>query len=207
MQRCHREHRPFETVLPCAAMPDHSLCPWWMGYVLLSPFRALRQSPQRILAPYVSQGMTVLDVGCAMGYFSLPLARMVGPKGTVLCVDVQPRMLSTLQRRARRAGLADRIEVHQCGGDRLGLDELTGTIDLTLLFAVVHETPSPASLMEELAALVTPGSGRVLLAEPRGHVTEGEFAASVACAVEVGLSVVEHPRVGRSHAVVLARRS
>lgn len=173
--------------------------------MLLNPFRAVRQSPRRILSPYVAEGMTVLDVGCAMGYFSVPLARMVGSSGRVVCVDLQPRMLATLERRARRARLSERIEARVCTAERLGLADLSGTIDLALLFAVVHEMPSPRALMDELGGLLKPASGRILLAEPRGHVTEDEFSASVAAATEAGFAVVEHPSVGRSHAVVLAQ--
>jgi len=44
-----------------------------------------------------------------MGFFSLPLARMVGPNGKVLCVDLQEKMLRSLHKRALKAGVADRI--------------------------------------------------------------------------------------------------
>ena len=185
-------------------MSEHSVCPWWMGYLLLSPFRALRQSPRRILGSYVSQGMTVLDVGCAMGYFSIPLARMVGTSGAVVCVDLQERMLKTLRRRARWARVSARIDARTCAAERLELEDLAGTVDFALLFAVVHEMPAPPRLMAEVAQLLVADSGRALLAEPRGHVSESEFAASVNQALDAGLRVVEHPRVGRSHAVVLA---
>jgi predicted O-methyltransferase YrrM len=72
----------------------------------------LLQNPYKIIAPYVKPGMTVLDFGSAMGFFSLPMARIVGPAGKVICVDVQRRMLSVLRRRAAGAGLAERIETH-----------------------------------------------------------------------------------------------
>ncbi|QTA83790.1 SAM-dependent methyltransferase domain-containing protein [Desulfonema limicola] len=60
------------------------VCPIWIGYLLLNPIIKLYQNPEKILSPYVSEGMTVLDMGCAMGYFSLPLARMVGTGGKVM---------------------------------------------------------------------------------------------------------------------------
>jgi 2-polyprenyl-3-methyl-5-hydroxy-6-metoxy-1,4-benzoquinol methylase len=58
-------------------MAEH-VCPFWVGYLLLSPVRKLITNPDRILRPYVKPGMRVLDAGTAMGFFSLPLARAVG---------------------------------------------------------------------------------------------------------------------------------
>ena len=90
------------------------VCPVWVGYLLASPVRKLFQNPKKILAPYVEDGMKVLDVGCAMGFFSLPLARMIGSNGKVICVDVQEKMIKSLEKRAQKAGLANRIETRVC---------------------------------------------------------------------------------------------
>jgi protein-L-isoaspartate O-methyltransferase len=64
------------------------VCPWWVGYLLVSPLRRFFQDPGEVLGPHVREGMTVLEIGPGMGYFSLPLARLVGKEGRVLCVDV-----------------------------------------------------------------------------------------------------------------------
>lgn len=181
----------------------HRVCPWWIGYLLLSPLRRWGQNPRRILEPWVGSGMTVVDVGSAMGYFTLPLAELVGPTGRVVAVDLQARMLRTLERRARRAGLSDRIEMRRCTADSLGLADLAGRVDFALVFAVAHEVPDVARLMAELAAVLSP-QGRALLAEPSGHVSAEEFAASIAAAEAVGLTVESQPAVARSRAVLLA---
>ena len=76
----------------------HHVCPWWVGYLIASPLRKLGENPDTILAPLVEPGMTTVDIGCAMGFFSLPLARMVGGSGRVVCVDVQERMLAWRER-------------------------------------------------------------------------------------------------------------
>ena len=102
------------------------VCPHWVGYLLASPLRRLFHNPRKILGPYVEPGMTVLDIGCAMGFFSLPLARMIGKRGKVVCVDAQENMLVSLQKRARKAGLADRIIPHLCPRDSLFLDAFEG---------------------------------------------------------------------------------
>ena len=106
------------------------VCPWWLGYVLASPIRRLFEKPEEILTPFVEPGMTVLDVGSAMGFFSLPLARLVGPEGRVVCLDVQQRMLSALDRRARRRGLEHIIETRICSQEGLGIDDLGGRLVL-----------------------------------------------------------------------------
>jgi len=75
------------------------VCPWWLGPLLASPVRKLVQDPARILAPHVREGMTVLEPGPGMGFFTIELARRVGPRGRVIAVELQPRMLAGLRRR------------------------------------------------------------------------------------------------------------
>ncbi|MBC8457841.1 MAG: class I SAM-dependent methyltransferase, partial [Deltaproteobacteria bacterium] len=95
-------------------MAEH-VCPYWVGYLLLNPLRKLLENPDKILGPFVQEGMTVLEPGCGMGYFTLPLARMVGPKGRIVAVEIQQKMLSALERRARKEGVLDRIDLRQIG--------------------------------------------------------------------------------------------
>ena len=99
-------------------MAEH-VCPLWVGYLLASPVRKLFQDPEKIVGQHVGYGMTVLDIGCAMGFFSLPLAEMVGVQGKVICIDLQERMIEILENRARKAGLSERIETRLCGRDSL----------------------------------------------------------------------------------------
>ena len=187
-----------------AKAQHHRICPVWVGYLLASPIRTLFQNPQKILAPYVSSGMRVLDIGPAMGFFTLPLARLVGPRGRVICVDVQEKMLSALMRRARRANLADRIEARVCDADSLRVTDLAPTIDFVLAFAVVHEVGNAARFFGEIQSVLTP-RGRVLFAEPRGHVSEGAFQESLAVAKQNGLHETESLKIVRSHAAILER--
>ena len=83
----------------------HRICPWWLGYLLANPIRRLWHNPRAILQSSVQEGMLVLEPGCGMGFFTLELARLVGRNGKVIAVDVQPRMIAGLKRRARKAGL------------------------------------------------------------------------------------------------------
>jgi len=180
------------------------VCPVWIGYFLVSAIRRMMHNPRAILAPYVREGMTVLDFGSAMGFFSVPLARMVGPSGKVICVDMQEGMLKRLEKRARKAGMASRMEIRLSQQTSLGLEEYAGKIDFALAFAAVHEVPDHPRLFHELAALLTP-TGGLLVAEPKGHVKEGQFARTVSTAEQQGFRVVDRPRIHRSRAVLLKK--
>ena len=129
---------------------SHHVCPVWVGYLLASPLRRLFQNPEKILAPYIREGMTILDVGCAMGFFSLPAARMVGPNGRVVCIDVQAKMIESLKKRALKSGVMDRIDTRLCRSDSLGIDDLTGKIDFAFAIAIVHEVPDASVLFKEI---------------------------------------------------------
>lgn len=88
--------------------------------------------------------MTVLEPGPGMGFFTLELARLVGPSGRVIPVDIQPKMLARLKRRAANAGVASRIEARVTSNESMGIADLRNSVDFTLAFAVVHELPDAA---------------------------------------------------------------
>ncbi|HTV14181.1 MAG TPA: class I SAM-dependent methyltransferase [Acidobacteriaceae bacterium] len=180
------------------------VCPWWMGRLLLNPWRQWRMQPERLLEPYVRAGMTVLEPGPGMGFFTLTLARLVGAQGRVIAVDLQPKMLEGLRRRAQRAGLAERIETRVAGSDSLGIGDLAVGVDFVLASAVVHEVPPVERFFEEIASVLRPG-GAILLAEPKGHVTEEKFAGELRAADGAGLQVVSHPALRGSLTAVLRR--
>src|SRR5208282_4786789 len=101
-------------------MAQH-VCPWWVGYLLASPIRRLRQNPEELLRPYLWSGMMVLEPGPGMGFFTLPLARLIGETGCVVAVDIQSKMLKSLRRRATKAGLSQRIETRLAHPNSLGI--------------------------------------------------------------------------------------
>jgi SAM-dependent methyltransferase len=180
------------------------VCPWWLGYLLASPIRRLMQDPAKILAPYVREGMTVLEPGPGMGFLTLEVARLVGTSGRVIAVDVQPRMLAGLQRRAAKVGLLERIELRPGAPDSLGVADLAGRVDLVLAFAVVHELPAAGPFFAECAATLKP-AGMLLLVEPKGHVSAEEFEVQLRAAAQAGLEVVDRPSIRRSRAALLKK--
>jgi ubiquinone/menaquinone biosynthesis C-methylase UbiE len=147
--------------------------------------------------------MLVLEPGPAMGFFTLELARLVGPQGRVVAIDLQEKMLAALRRRAGRAGLADRIETRCCTHDDLGIGDLAGRVDFAMLIHVVHEVSDQDRFLRTVHAALKPGGG-VLFVEPRGHVSAEAFQASLARAAGIGFTIAE-PAQGKELRVLLRR--
>jgi tRNA A58 N-methylase Trm61 len=178
------------------------VCPPSVGYWLLNPFRKLLESPKKLLGPFVSEGMTVLEPGPAMGFFTLPLARMVGPKGKVVAVEVQQKMLDVLERRARKAGLRERVDTRLVDEEGLGISDLTGQVDFTAALHVVHEVPDPSAFFEEIFAALKPG-GKLLIVEPKGQVSPQAFEKTLGTAKAVGFVPAGLPgKIGRRSALL-----
>jgi ubiquinone/menaquinone biosynthesis C-methylase UbiE len=183
-----------------------NVCPWWRGYLLTSPMRRWwKQNPEKLLAPYVHEGMTVLEPGPGMGFFTLPLASMTGPSGRIVAVDVQARMLDRLRRRALKAGLLPRIETRLALPDSMGIDDLRGAVDFVLAYAVVHEMPSAEVFFSEAAATLNSG-GLLLLVEPEGHVTPEKFQSELEAATQMAGFEVIKPLAVRSSLAALLRK-
>ena len=176
---------------------------WWQVYLFDNPLRRLIHDPKVIFGPYVEPGMIVLDVGCGAGSNALGLARLVGEGGRVIAVDVQQQLLNIVERRARRAGLAERIETRLCEADSIGVDT---QVDFANAFWMAHEAPDPHRLMRDVYALL-PAGGMFLLVEPPMHVSAEQFAGLVATAQEVGFRVHDRPKIRFGRAAVLVRHS
>jgi ubiquinone/menaquinone biosynthesis C-methylase UbiE len=135
-----------------------------------------------------------------MGYFSIPLARMVGDRGKVIAADVQAPMLTALQKRAKKHGLEGRIVPHLCEADSIGVRE---PVDFALAFWMVHEVPDQNKFFREMRSLLKP-EGKFLVAEPKIHVTRKRFEATLRRAEEAGFSVTESPKIFMSHTALLS---
>jgi ubiquinone/menaquinone biosynthesis C-methylase UbiE len=180
------------------------VCPWWLGYLLANPIRKLYQNPEKILASYVKPSMTVLEIGPGMGFFSLPMARMVGPNGKIVCPDIQEKMLSSLTRRARRAGLENRILTRLASTYSLNIDEFSGQVDFVLAFAVVHEIPNQENLFKQIYQSMKKGA-TLLIAEPTGHVTSEKFEKMLEITTRLGFEKVSTPTIRGSISAVLKK--
>jgi ubiquinone/menaquinone biosynthesis C-methylase UbiE len=175
-------------------------CAWWRGYLIDNRLRRIFHKPEKMLAPFVLPGMTAMDVGCGMGYFAVPMARMVGETGKVTAVDLQQERLDVLMRRASRAGVASRISPLKCARDDF---KFAGPVDFALAFYFVHEIPDPLRVLRQIHACLKPG-GALLLAEPSFEVTQAQFDATIALAQTVGFCPGVQPKFCVSRAMLLA---
>jgi ubiquinone/menaquinone biosynthesis C-methylase UbiE len=173
-------------------------CPWWFLFTFDNPFRKLYQNPERILAPYIKAGDRVADLGCGMGYFSLPLAKLVGNEGKVVAVDLQSQMLAGLKQRAYRAGLQDRIDLHQCTQEKIWV---TGPMDFVLAFWMVHEVHDSRSFLEQIWKMLK-YEGQLLIVEPLIHVRKARFQQLHTEVVDLGFKVVGSPSIGFSRSIL-----
>lgn len=177
------------------------VCPVERAGGLDSKIRRWVQDPQKILRPYIQEGMTVLDLGCGPGFFSIDLAQMVGRSGRVIASDLQEGMLDKLRDKIRGTELADRIILHKCDEDKIGV--LT-PVDFALAFYMVHEVPDQGHFFAELGTILKP-AGQILIAEPPFHVSKKGFAESIKKAQAAGFITVERPKIFLSKAVVMKK--
>ncbi len=91
------------------------------------------------MRPYIEEGMTVLDIGCGPGFFSTDMAQMVGRSGRVIASDLQEGMLQKLRDKIQGTELEERITLHQCEEDKVGVSL---NVDFVLAFYMVHEVPN-----------------------------------------------------------------
>lgn len=143
--------------------------PWRLGYSFDNPLRRFVHNPLAVFGGLVGERRTVADIGCGLGYFRLALAEMVGPRGTVIALDLQPQMIRRARRRAARRGLRERIDSRVCSPNHLGLTE---RVDFALAFWMLHEVGDPRGLLTEVWSSLRP-SGQLLIVEPKVHVRAG----------------------------------
>ncbi len=178
------------------------VCPVVLACGLDNGIRRWLQNPRKILEPYVQEGMTVLDLGCGPGSFSIDLARMVGPSGRIIAADLQNGMLERIRGKIRGTELEKRIVLHRCKEESIGVSE---PVDFVLAFYMIHEVPEMRKFFEEIHSILKPG-GKFLIVEPKLlHVSGSEFQATIAKAEAVGFTAIEQPRILFSHSMVLRK--
>ena len=182
------------------------VCPWWLGYLLISPLRKLLQNPEKIIAPLVHEGMTVVEIGPGMGFFTLEIAKKVADSGRVIAIDIQPKMLEQLEQRAEKAGVRQRIEPRLASSDSLGMTDLAEVVDLVFAYAVVHELPDDRAFFRE-AFGVLKRNAVLFLAEPGRHVSEECFNAELQKARVEGFEIVETGHGRQGHTALLRKGS
>lgn len=115
----------------------------------------------------VAPGHVVVDLGAGPGFFTLPAARIVGPKGRVYAVDVQPQLLEMCRKRAAEAGISGIETVHS---EESHVPLPDGVADRVFIAFVLHESDDPAAFLREARRLLRSG-GEVAVVD--WHKKEG----------------------------------
>ena len=132
----------------------------------------VRESRQReedcrllLAALELKPGQTICDLGCGNGFYTLELARRVGPTGLVYAVDIQPEMLRMLAEAAGREGLTN---IRPVLGTAIDPRLPAAAVDLCLCVDVYHEFSHPEPMLARIRESLSP-EGRLVLAEFRGE--------------------------------------
>lgn len=181
---------------------NEAVCPWWLAYAFDNPVRKFFHDPTKLFRNYLKNGMTVLDIGCGMGYFSIAMAKLIGDKGKVIAVDIQEKMLQIMRNRAEKAGMLNRIIPSLAKDNKFGVNKKA---DFVLTFWVVHEVPDKKSFFTQIYNSLKP-EGRYLIAEPNMHTSKKYFDELEKLCVSKGFKVKERPKVSLSRALLLVKK-
>ncbi len=181
---------------------EDRICPWWLAYTFDNPLRRFFHDPAKLFGGLVLPGMTVADIGCGLGYFTLAFARMVGREGCVIAADIQQEMLDTMMKRAGKAGVAEVIRPVLSRNDDIGFRE---PVDFLLAFWMAHEVEDGARFFRQVHSVLK-DDGSMLMAEPLVHVSSRRFEESMDLARRAGFLADDPPRVRFSRAALLRKR-
>jgi len=176
------------------------VCPVELANSLDNKIRKWLQDPHKILAPYIKEGMKVLDVGCGPGYFSVELAKMVGKDGKVFSVDMQEGMLQIIRNKISGTTFEGIIRLIKCEQDEIRVPE---KVDFILAFYMVHEVPEKDKFFKTMKNILDE-KGTFLIVEPKFfHVTKKEFAVTLGKAEAAGFKASQGPKLAFSFSAVL----
>ncbi len=165
--------------------------------------RKFLQDPQKIVKPYVKEGMTVLDLGCGPGFFTVEMAKLVGSAGKVVAADLQDGMLDIVKKKIKNTAIQNTVEFHKCQKEKVNLEN---EFDFILLFYMLHEVPSQTAFLKEVHSLLKP-DGRILIVEPKFHVSKKEFKQSKKIFRDTEFEIVKEPKVFFSRTALLKKEN
>jgi ubiquinone/menaquinone biosynthesis C-methylase UbiE len=179
------------------------LHPLGKARALESRLRFILQNPRRILKKYIHPGMTVLDLGCGTGYFTLDIAKLLEKKGKVIAADVQIGMLDILVHKLGYSELQNQIQIHNNQENTLNLTE---KVDFILAFYAFHEMKYLDSIINELQKILIPET-KIFISEQRFHVSKYTFNTIVQKMENIGFEICKRPRIFFSRTVIMKIKS
>lgn len=175
------------------------VCPVEAAGGLDNKLRRWVQNPKNILNPFIKEGMSVLDLGCGPGYFSIEMAKMVTLSGKVIAADLQRGMLDKVKTKIENNELRKIIRLHQCEKDQIGLQE---QVDFVFAFYMIHEVPNQTKLFDEIKSILKP-NGYFLICEPKFHVNKHNFSDMINKLHVSGFNIIQSPKVSFSRTVLM----
>jgi ubiquinone/menaquinone biosynthesis C-methylase UbiE len=127
-------------------------CPPGLNWILDNPYRR-RYAPLILERVGISPGEHVLELGTGPGLFTVRAARLLGPKGQLVSVDIQPEMIAAVEKNVREAGLTN-VKTHVAGAYELPLDN--ESVDRAFLITVLAEIPDQNRALKELRRVIKP---------------------------------------------------
>jgi ubiquinone/menaquinone biosynthesis C-methylase UbiE len=181
---------------------NNRICPVELAGGLDNSVRRLFQNPKKILKPYIDEGITVLDLGCGPGFFSVEIAKMLKDSGKVIAADLQEGMLEKVNKKTKGTSLEQRIEINKCQEETIGVTE---NVDFILVFYMIHEVPNQDNLLKELKSILKP-NGKIYIIEPKFHVSKKSFEEMINKIKDIGFEVIDRPKVFFSRTVLLTNK-
>ncbi len=125
---------------------------------LIAPERYQELKPDVLLQKLgVAPGGTILDLGCANGFFTLPAAAAMGENGMVIAADVSEQMLTLLNRRMP----PDNVQVLQV--EEVAMEIENDSVDGAVIISLYHEFKTPGDNLKELKRVLKPGGKALFL--------------------------------------------
>ena len=132
-------------------------------FSVLEPIIRIFGVPKRVIRPleeFVKEGYVVADLGCSRGYFTLPLAELVGPEGKVYAVDLNRKCIRALEKKVEKSGYHN-IESHASSAADLSFIE-DSSVDFVLASGLLCSMPHDRQLfVSEMKRILPPAPLRI----------------------------------------------
>lgn len=177
------------------------VCPVEIAGGLDNIFRRITQNPKKILKGQIKEGMTVIDLGCGPGFFTMEIARILNKTGKVIAADLQEGMLEIVRKKIKGSGFENIVKLHKCGENSTGIKEKA---DFVFAFYMIHEVPGKDNLFKELNSLLNE-MGKLYIVEPVFHVSKSDFEKMIKKLESLGFNIIDRPRIFFSRAVLMGK--